>query len=252
MKLNYRSFGGGESLIILHGLLGSSDNWQSIAKNLAEEYKVYIVDQRNHGKSPHSEIMNYRAMSEDIAELMAEEGLIETNILGHSMGGKTAMQFALDHPGVVSKLIVVDIAPKEYKPHHDEIFKALLSVPLEKMNRRSEVDEFLAESITQEDVRLFLMKGLTRGEGGRFEWKFNLEILFKCYKEIVNIPQGESYHGESLFIRGGNSKYIQDEDWEGIVEMFPLAKLQTINDAGHWLHAQKPMEVVDAVKEFIQ
>jgi pimeloyl-ACP methyl ester carboxylesterase len=209
MQLNYKVFGSGEPLIILHGLLGSLDNWQTIAKELGENFTVFTIDQRNHGRSPHSEEFDYNLLVHDLLNFMYENHIFNAHILGHSMGGKVAMQFALEHSDMVNKLIVADIAPVNYPPGHDIIFEALLAVNLAKMNSRKEVEEIIESYIKNFGVRQFLMKGLTRNSDNTFSWKFNLSSLWSNYNKILNTAETESiFEGETLFIKGENSKYI--------------------------------------------
>ena len=178
MELNYKQFGQGEPIIILHGLFGTLDNWQTIAKQLAEHYMVYIIDQRNHGKSPHSDDFSYEIMAEDLKEFMFRHHIYEATIIGHSMGGKVAMRFALDYPDMVSKLVVVDITPKRYKGEHETIFEAMFDLDLKNLIHRKEIDEQLKSRIPNDGVRLFLMKNLAREKTGGYRWKMNFQSKF--------------------------------------------------------------------------
>ncbi len=252
MKLNYKVFGAGQPLIILHGLFGSLDNWQRIAKELSGDFKVYIVDQRNHGRSPHAEEMNFEVMAADLLELMEDEGLERAHILGHSMGGKTAMQFALSHPGRSDKLIVVDIAPKKYLPGHELIFKALFALEPSKISSRQEADRALSKMIGNENIRLFLLKNLQRTPDGHFQWKMNLPVLYKNYPRILEeIRSLYPFEHPALFIRSEHSGYILDEDIAKIKELFPKARIVTIKNTGHWVHAEAPREFVSLVRQFL-
>ena len=252
MKLNYKQFGQGEPIIILHGLFGTLDNWQTIAKKLAENHMVFIIDQRNHGKSPHSDEFSYKIMAEDLKEFMFQHHIYEAIIMGHSMGGKVAMRFALDYPDMVSKLIVVDIAPKKYKGGHQTIFEAMFDLDLENLTDRRAIDEALKVKIPDDGIRLFLMKNLARQKEGGYRWKMNLPVLYKNYQEILStIEVDEAYDDEVLFIRGGQSKYIRDEDILDIQEIFPLMQLETIPNTGHWLHAEAPKMFIKIVNNFI-
>ncbi|MEZ4960220.1 MAG: alpha/beta fold hydrolase [Saprospiraceae bacterium] len=254
MELNYKTFGQGDPVIILHGLFGTLDNWQTIARKLAEHYSVYILDQRNHGRSPHSETHDYPSMAEDLRQFMESHWMYDgAHVIGHSMGGKTAMQFALDHPDLVKKLVVVDIAPKAYNGGHHEIFDALFSMDLDKIADRSEADSLLAEKIKEPDVRLFLMKNLSRKKEGGYEFKMNLPALYKHYDDILAAVSGEHpFEGPSLFIRGGRSRHMEDGDEVLIKKLFPQAIIETVAGAGHWVHAEKPEELLKLVGKFLE
>ena len=252
MDLNHKSFGAGEPLIILHGLFGTLDNWQTVAKKLAEHYLVYIIDQRNHGRSPHVEGHSYPLMAEDLAAFMEENWMHKAHIIGHSMGGKTAMQFAADYPDLLDKLVVVDIAPKKYQGGHQIIFDALRSVNINKVESRKEVEEHLSKFIEEPGVRLFLMKNLSRKKDGGFQWKMNLEEIYVNYPKILdNILLEDSVTNDSLFINGAKSDYVTDEDQKFIREYFHNAQFVTIPNAGHWVHAEQPAALVDSLLSFL-
>jgi esterase len=253
MKLYYRETGSGATnLIILHGLFGSSDNWMSIAKDLKEDYKIYLVDQRNHGQSPHTDEFNYKLLSEDLKDFIDQHQIQNPVVVGHSMGGKTAMNFAVHYPDNLKALVVVDIAPKDYKVHHDVILDGLLEIPVDNISSRNEADIILAKNVPELGVRQFLLKNLSRKPEGGFEWKLNLNSIAS---NIEIIGQGMQYDGiydnPSLFIRGRNSNYIRDEDRDIIKELFPKSSLVTIADAGHWVHAEKPEEFVSTLRNFL-
>ncbi|MCH2084210.1 MAG: alpha/beta fold hydrolase [Saprospiraceae bacterium] len=248
MELNYKSFGQGDPIIILHGLFGTLDNWQTIAKQLAEDYMVYIIDLRNHGKSPHAAPMTYPQMAEDIQQFLENNWIYEANIIGHSMGGKVAMQLALSYPDLVKNLIVVDIAPKQYPGGHYEIFDALFALDLTKVEGRNEADNFLKERIKDFGVRQFLLKNLSRNKEGGYRWKMNLAVIYDHYQDILApIQSEEPFEKPTLFIRGGQSDYIQADDLDTITELFPVAIVDTVLDAGHWVHAQAPEELMSMV-----
>jgi len=253
MKLNYKSFGSGFPLIILHGLFGMLDNWQTIAKKLADNYLVYIVDLRNHGKSPHHTDFDYEIMAEDLQVFMEENWIYEAYVLGHSMGGKTAMQFALSYPDLVKKLIVVDIAPKKYEAGHQAIFEALLSLDLSKITNRKEAAAHLKNKVPAVGTQQFLLKNLNRNKEGVYEWKMNLPIIHQQYPVILeNVKMKEqAFDSPTLFIKGGASNYILEEDLPAIQHFFPAAKLETIPKAGHWVHAAAPTELLNLVNEFL-
>ena len=253
MTLNYKTFGQGQPLIILHGLLGSLDNWQTIGKELSENYTVFIVDQRNHGKSPHSDNFNYDLLSEDLYEFMDEHFISSAHILGHSMGGKTAMYFAMKYPEKIDKLIIADIAPVQYEEGHNEIFEALFSIDLSQEDNRNEIDDKLKLKIPNYGVRQFLMKGLTRNDDKELAWKFNVKAIWENYKEILKTFDTDAhFDNETLFIKGQNSDYILDEYKNDILKYFPKAKFATIEGVGHWLHAEKPKEFFELVDEFLE
>ncbi|RJE71334.1 alpha/beta fold hydrolase [Reichenbachiella sp. MSK19-1] len=249
--LNYKTFGEGQPLIIIHGLLGSLDNWLTLGKRFSEQYQVYLIDQRNHGKSFHSDEWSYDRMVEDLEYFIDELGIENPILLGHSMGGKTVMQFTAFHPDKVDKLIVADIGPKFYPPHHKQIFAGLDAVPIGDITSRQQADDILKEYVADLGTRTFLMKNLTRsGEG--FAWKMNLPVI---KANIENVGEALSYHlpieTETLFVRGGKSDYILDDDWDEIEEIFPNATLETVDNAGHWLHAEQPEDFYNKVMQFI-
>lgn len=250
MKLYYRETGQGEPVIILHGLFGAGDNWLSVARLLEEEYRVILPDAQNHGQSPHSPEFNYRAMVGDLAELLDELGLESAIFVGHSMGGKAAMNFAVAHPDRVKKLAVVDIAPKYYPVHHQTILKAYSSIDLQNMKSRKEADSAMAAYIKDTGTRQFLLKNLTRAQGGGFEWKHNLPVIKEQIENVGEpLPQNTRYEKPTLFIAGSQSDYIQPQDHAIIKEHFPKAKIEVIQGAGHWVHAEKPEEVVQLLKD---
>lgn len=252
MRLNYQTYGTGFPLIILHGLFGSLDNWQTVSKRLAEYFRVFAVDLRNHGSSPHSDEVGYPAMAEDLLEFMETHQLAKTHLLGHSMGGKVAMEFALSHPDMVEKLIVADIAPKAYPPRHNEIFEALLGLDLSQFKSRKEVDMALSQSIPETGLRQFLLKSLSSDASGALGWKINLSGLFKGYGQLtVGIANGRRFEGDTLFIRGELSDYVLDSDETLIRSLFPRAQITSMLNAAHWLHAENPQEFVKITSEFL-
>jgi pimeloyl-ACP methyl ester carboxylesterase len=255
MQLHFESYGQGQGppLIILHGLFGSLENWHSISSNLAANFRVLAVDQRNHGRSPHTAEMSFQLMAEDLRELLAAERLGPVNLLGHSMGGKTAMLFALDDPDLVEKLIVVDMAPRAYPPHHREILNALLSLDLRSFKTRAEMESQLAPSIPDLAVRQFLLKNVKRDQAGIFYWQMNLAAIEANYHQLSEeIARPRSFDKPALFIRGERSDYIRDEDMTSIRKLFPQSKLCDIAAAGHWVHAEKPDAFLRKVREFLK
>ncbi|MEM7572153.1 MAG: alpha/beta fold hydrolase [Bacteroidota bacterium] len=250
--LNYKSFGQGPPLLILHGLFGTLDNWQTLAKRWAEEYTVILVDQRNHGRSPHLDAHNYPVMAADLAAFMEQEWIHEAYLLGHSMGGKTAMQLAMEHPDLIKALVVVDIGPQAYPGGHDTIFAALRSLDLDSIDSRNEAAAHLAQSIEEAGVRQFLLKNLSRRPEGGFRWKMNLEVLYRDYPRILEKIEGPAYEGPTLFVRGADSGYIRDTDWPTAQSLFPAAQLATVQNSGHWVHAEQPAILFDLVRDFLQ
>ncbi|MEO9482942.1 MAG: alpha/beta fold hydrolase [Ekhidna sp.] len=252
MKLNFRTLGSGSPLIIMHGVFGSSDNWQTLGKVFAENFKVYLVDLRNHGNSPHSDEFDYDVMVEDVVELMEDEGISQAHILGHSMGGKVAMHLATQHADLVDKLMVVDIAPKYYAPHHQQIFEGFHSVDLEKLQNRKEADDQMAQVIANFGVRQFILKNLNRKQDGTFNWKLNLEVIEAAIEKVGEGIEGAvGFDGTALFIAGGKSDYLVSQDHELIRSLFPNAEIVTVDGAGHWVHAEKPRELGELVIEFL-
>jgi esterase len=250
MKLFFRESGQGRPLIILHGLFGSSDNWFSHAKTFAPFFKVYLVDQRNHGQSPHSDEFNYKALTLDLEQFITEHRIEKPIILGHSMGGKTAMNFAVKNPGKLDKLIVVDIVPKYYPVHHDQILEGLESIDLKTIQSRNEADQALSTYVPEPDVRQFLLKNLSRNENG-FEWKINIAGIDKNIEQIgAGLEYPGSYDGPSLFIKGAKSNYYKPGDEEAIKKIFTQAKIETI-DTGHWVQAENPQEFSRMVLTFL-
>ncbi len=253
MQLNYKTFGKGDPVIILHGLFGTLDNWQTLAKRIAEEYMVYLVDQRNHGRSPHSVEHSYPLMAEDLRVFMEAEWLHEAHIIGHSMGGKAAMQFALNYPEMVSKLVVVDIGPNQNTGNHQSVFDAFFSVEINQLSSRTEAMNLMKKHVSDQGILQFLLKNLSRKKDGGFKWKMNLEALYKNYKAILAEVKGEEiFTGETLFIKGAKSDYLQKSDLKDIQTLFPNAEMVTIEDAGHWVHAEQPELLLQAVLHFFE
>lgn len=267
MKLHYKETGTGEALIILHGLYGSLDNWQTIGQNLSKQYQVFLIDQRNHGRSPHSDIQHYELMQQDILEFIKDKGLNNVNIIGHSMGGKTAMYLALLNNHLVNKLIVVDIAPKSYlrtdKGHeqyklHSDIIDGLLNIQPEGYKNRTEIDKQLANTIKSVKIRRFLLKNLTRDKNNKFMWKPNLQGIKGNLQNIINgfnekdLKKFTPFNKPSLFLKGGHSDYISNSDDEFIKSLFPGASIVIIENAGHWVHAEQPEIFMTHVMDFLK
>ncbi len=254
MKLHYKELGedNSKSLIILHGLFGSSDNWLTIGRKLAEHYRVYIIDQRNHGDSLHDKLHTYEAMAEDLAEFITAHNIENPHIMGHSMGGKTAMQFAVTHPDLFDKLVVVDIAPKAYPVHHDEILEGLESIDLATIKTRSDADKQLAEYVPELGVRQFLLKNLNRDSSKSYSWKINLPVISQSIEKISEGPKEKlKTEKQVLFVGGKNSNYIKEADFTTIDSFFPNAEIEMVEGAGHWIHAEKPEAFLEIVERFL-
>ena len=253
MKLYSKIYGNKEeSLIIIHGLFGMSDNWHSLARKFQKHYTVHLIDLRNHGRSPHSEIFNYEVMCMDLLEYIQEHNLKKPIVLGHSLGGKVAMGFAFSYPHSLSKLIIADIAPRCYSTEfHKRILDSIVQVPLKKFSSRDEVDRALSVYLDDKRIRLFLMKNIYRDKDHNFNWRFNINVLLE---KVNNISGIEFLKGKVLtptyFIKGGNSNYINSSDEDIIKEHFSNFKISTIDNAGHWLHAEYPEDFYNNVISF--
>ncbi len=254
MKLAYREFGSGQPLIILHGLFGQSDNWNTLAKRFSENgFRVFTVDQRNHGLSPHDDVWDYKVMAMDLKEFIDTHQLQNVILLGHSMGGKTVMFFEQMYPHVAQKLIVADIAPRAYEPHHDAVLKALDAVDFSEINTRKEAEAILSEYISDFGTKQFLLKNIywREDESKQMAWRFNLKIITAEYNNIgVSVPDFKS-NTVTLFIRGEKSNYISNEDEKDIASRFSNYQLKTIANSGHWVHAEQPESFFNIVIEFI-
>ncbi|MFM1896437.1 MAG: hypothetical protein RLZZ385_1511 [Pseudomonadota bacterium] len=259
MQLNAKRYGdAGPPLLILHGLFGSLSNWNWHSRQLGERFTVYALDLRNHGGSPHHELMDYPAMAGDVLRFMDDHGIAEACILGHSMGGKVAMQLALSHPERVRCLLVADIAPVDYsaaraaKEGHEEIFQALESIDPRTVSSREEADHGMAGLIPNEAVRKFLLANLVKSGPGGFRWRFNLPALKQNYDALRAKPVGTTpFDKPTLFIKGADSHYIGEEHRDAIMALFPRAELKIIMGAGHWLHADKPPTFNKVVSDFL-
>lgn len=245
MKLHYKKMGSGQPLLILHGLFGSLDNWQTHGKKLADYFQVYLIDQRNHGKSGWSDDFTYDIMAEDLREFIEEHNLEDVILIGHSMGGKTIMRYAQKYPDLIAKMIVVDMGVKTYPIHHDQIIEGLKSIDLDVIDSRGGARKQLSKHIENEAIRQFLLKNLYWVEKGKLGWRINIEVLEKELPAITeSLPEKESLV-EVLFIAGGQSNYILQEDYDQIRSYFPLADFHVIESAGHWIHAETPEEFME-------
>lgn len=255
MKLYFRQVGeSGQPIIILHGIFGSSDNWLTIGKILGEKNRIYMVDQRNHGQSPRSDVFNYEVMADDLKEFIDEHQLENPIIVGHSMGGKTVMQFAMNYPDAFAKMIVVDIAPKYYPVHHSMILQGLAAIDLPNLASRTEANEILKRFEEQEGVRQFLLKNLWRNpeKGNQFDWRINVPVIAKNIDVVGHeLANEKAIQQPVLFIRGENSHYIQPEDERKIWELFPNYELVSIEGAGHWVQADQPQAFIETVNQFV-
>ncbi|WP_110665373.1 alpha/beta fold hydrolase [Salinicola halophilus] len=243
----------GTPLVILHGLFGSADNWRSHVKQWQATRRVIAVDLRNHGRSPHGDGMSYEAMADDVLELLESLNLERVDLLGHSMGGKVAMTLARLQPARVAHLIVADIAPVAYEHGHDEIFAAMRHVEAQTPSSRGEANTLMAEMIDSTPTRQFLATNLVRDDDGVMRWRVGLDEIEQGYDEIIAPPGGDTaYPGPSLLIRGGDSPYVQTVHREAIEAVLPGVTLETLNGAGHWLHAEQPEAFREHVERFLQ
>lgn len=238
--------------LIFHGLFGQSDNFGTLAKSFSEFYTVHAVDLRNHGRSFHSDKMGLKDMAEDIKNYLDYHRIDSCHLLGHSLGGRVVIEFSYHHPDRIDRLIVADIAPKAYPPHHQGIFKALNSVDFDRIQKRSDVDEILKKYIPEPSVRQFLLKNVYMQESGKYGFRFNLGVLTRYYDEMIEheLTDGR-FEKPTLFLRGERSQYITDTDFDLIYSRFPKAEIRTVSDAGHWLHAENPKEFFDLVTGFL-
>ncbi len=253
MRLNFKEHGEGKPLVILHGLFGSLDNWFSLSKHFSDGFHVYLIDQRNHGKSPHCDSHTYEEMADDLYAFFVEHGLEDAVLIGHSMGGKTAMNFAANHANLLDKLIVVDMGVKQYPVHHELIIRSMQALDLAKLNSRKEAEDFLVHMVEDIGVVQFLTKNIYRNKlltgTTEYAWRFNLEVLAADIEEMgVAVTEGSKI--ESLFLYGNKSHYIVESDKPEIKSMFPNAVFKELN-TGHWVHAEDPKGFIKTVKEFI-
>ena len=252
MKLHYKKFGQGQPLLILHGLFGSADNWQTLAKKFSEYFTVYLIDQRNHGHSPHEENINYDLMADDLNELIENENLNAITLLGHSMGGKTVMRFSQKYPSSISKLIIVDIGRKEYPIHHDNIIQGLSAIDLNTIRTRNGAREILSNYIAEESLLQFLLKNLYWKKKGQLAWRMNLPVIIKNIEMILAEIPAEIVLTPTLFLKGEKSHYIEESDFNDLLYYFPNSEIETIYNAGHWLHAENPIDFYQLIMDFLK
>jgi len=252
--LHSKILGQGKPLVILHGLLGMGDNWITLGRKYAEQgFQVHLVDQRNHGKSFHSDEMTYEEMTQDLSHYFEAHQIGKADIIGHSMGGKTAMNFVWNYPDLVSKLIVVDIAPKYYKPHHHFIFEAIKQINLSKYTSRKDVEKALLHYIDNPSISQFILKNLGRDQSGHFYWKANMPVLEESLEELGEaLPPHSTIKNDTLFIKGEQSPYISDSDLLLIKAHFPNSVIISIPQAGHWVHAEQPQQFYENSSLFLK
>ena len=250
--LHSKIVGEGKPFVILHGYFGMGDNWKSLGNQFAQNYEVHLVDQRNHGRSFHSDNFDYDLMAEDLYKYLNHHKLEDIVLLGHSMGGKTAMLFAVEYPELVDKLLIADISPRYYQPHHNEILKALNSVDFSIHSSRKRVENQLANYITEKGIRQFLLKNVYWREKEQLDFRFNLCSLTKNNSEVGKaLPSFTRFDGDTLFLAGDNSNYITDSEIPLIKAHFSNSEIVKIANAGHWLHAENPKEFYKKVIEFL-
>lgn len=254
MKLRYRVYGEGRPVLIFHGLFGMSDNWQSFARQLADKgYQVITADLRNHGSSPHDDVHDYHSMAMDVVELINDLGLDKPVVIGHSMGGKMTLSLINSFPEKVGKAIVIDIAPYQYPVHHREIIDTLLSIDLTSITRRSEAEKIMNDAIDDYGTKQFLLKNLHWKTPEQMDWRFNLKTLNEQIEEVgASTWPSVEVDTPLLFIKGENSGYIEDARYAEIRSWYPNAQFVGIAGAGHWVHAEKPLELLNAVLNFIE
>lgn len=253
LPLHCAEFGEGPPLLVLHGLFGSSANWRTLARRLAHQRRVLTLDLRNHGASPWAEEMSYPALAADVAAFMRDRGLASATLLGHSMGGKTAMVLALSQPRLVERLIVIDIAPVAYAHSHRVYIEAMRSLDATALARRAQADAALSTAVPDAGVRAFLLQNLVQRDG-RLRWRVNLAALAAAMDDLIGFPetaQFERYAGPALFVRGERSDYVLPEHLDSIRRLFPHAQIATLPGAGHWLHTERPDALLARVETFL-
>jgi pimeloyl-ACP methyl ester carboxylesterase len=246
--------GQGNPVIILHGLLGLSDNWVTFGRQLALDFEVFIPDLRNHGQSPHNPVFNFHVLVEDLRELINDLGLKKVNLIGHSLGGKTAMIFALKYPDLLDKLVIVDIAPRKYPPNleHRMLIDAMLKVDLSSAHTRSDIDKQLELNIQSLRLRQFVLKNIYWKDKNSLGWRLNLPVLKESMPSILEeIRLTGQFPGPVLLVRGGLSDYVKDADLSEIVRLFPKTLVKPLSNASHWVHVDAPEEFYAMVHEFL-
>ena len=250
--LHSKIIGKGVPLLILHGYFGMSDNWKSIGNKFAEDFQTHLIDQRNHGRSFHSPEFSYDLMADDLERYSAHYGLNKFHLLGHSMGGKTAMYYAAKYSNRVEKMVIADIAPKYYPPHHQQILKGLSALDFNTISSRLQADEALSTFVTEKGVRQFLLKNLYWETKDRLGLRANISVLSQKAEAVGEaLPSSYLFHGPTLFLKGKKSDYITDEDSSLLKQHFPYTTLETIQNAGHWLHAENPVQFYEITRRFL-
>jgi len=252
MPLHVRRAGDGPPVILIHGLFGSLENLGAIARQLAERFCVYSIDLPNHGRSPHSDDTSLAHMCTLVFQWLERQPFSSCSLVGHSLGGKVAMEFALTYPEKIEKLAVLDISPVKYSAHHNRVFEGLLSLEPDRLKNRAEADAFLAAYVEELSVRSFLLKNLIKQEHG-YGWRMNLTTLHNSYERLIDGNRENAvFLGETLFMKGSRSNYIEDAHKQAIVSRFPKAQLKIVADTGHWLHAEKPDLVARLLRRFLE
>lgn len=253
-ELYFTSTGSGQPLVVLHGLFGSGKNWQTYARRFATHYRVVTVDLRNHGDSFHADEMNYSVMADDVKALLHRLEIDKCYILGHSMGGKVAMALALQNTDLFAAMIVADIAPVAYFHHYNDLIDPILALRLDRLESRAQADQLLRQNIPEDQLRAFLLQNLSRESGG-WRWRVNWQVIQRDMEWLtgfIDLPSDEVIEVPTLFLRGDKSDYIGDAEIEVINRLFSKPSITTIEDAGHWLHAEKPDAFSTAVLDFLQ
>lgn len=251
--LHSKILGEGKPLLIVHGLFGMSDNWITLGRKFSQNYQVHLIDLRNHGRSFHHAEMNYEVITQDLVNYCIEHQLSKIYIIGHSLGGKVAMNLATKHPDLVQKLIIADIAPKTYNDRHSFIFKALQHIDFENVKSRKEIENQLSRTIENQSILQFLLKNVYHSDSGKLTLRFNLSVLEKNYLSLnETLPSTSVYEGKTLFLKGQYSDYINTSDYLYIQKHFSNSEIVTISKAGHWLHAENPLEFYDQCIRFLK
>jgi len=252
MSLHFSKRGSGEALVLIHGLFGSLENLGAIARLLANHFTVYSIDLPNHGKSSHTNSTGLQEIVMELIRWMDEQRLPAANVVGHSLGGKVAMELALFDPQRVGRMAVMDISPVHYNPHHNQVFEGLLAIDTATITRRGDADEILQAYVHELAVRSFLLKNLTKASDGQFQWRMNLPVIHRDYSQLIRGNAVDKiFYGDTLFLKGGASDYIKESHRETILQRFPNARLKIVDNSGHWLHAEKPEIVAKLISKFL-
>jgi len=254
MKLFFRHMGKGKPVVILHGLLGLSDNWVTFGRQLASDFEVFVPDLRNHGQSPHDPVFNFTVLVEDLHELIEDQGLKKVNLIGHSLGGKIAMFFTLEYPDLLDKLVVVDIGLRKYSPNleHQMLIDAMMEVDFSSAHSRSDVDRQFEQNVHSLKLRQFLLKNIYWKDKETLGWRVNLPVLKESLPLMLEgITTDKKFLNPVLLVRGGLSEYVTDADLPAMVKQFPHTSVKTIANASHWVHADAPGEFYSLVHEFL-